>query len=70
MCHNPERSAPFEPGRSRTGGDVDTVPGVLWSGRPAHLSRWERWDAARIQLGLAVLTWALVAWVIRWSLSW
>lgn len=75
MRHDPEMPFPLRvplrgPDRSRFRGDVDTVPVGLWVRRPAHLSRWGLRDAALAQLSLAALTWALVAWIIRWSLSW
>ena len=58
------------PHRLRAGGEVDAVAGGLWSRPPAHLARWGLRDAALVQLCLAALTWAFVAWVIRWSLDW
>ena len=71
MRHDPEMPSPvYRPDLARVRGDVDTVPVGLWTRRSAHLSRWGLRDAALAQLGLAALTWALVAWIIRWSLSW
>lgn len=71
MRHDPEMS-PFlrRAHRLRAGGEVDAVAGGLWSRPPGHLSRWGLRDAALIQLCLAALTWAFVAWIIRWSLDW
>ena len=70
MRHDPEMPLHLRrPERSRAGGDLDAVPGYLWTRRPAHLSRWGLRDAVLAQLGLVALTWAFVALVIRWSLS-
>lgn len=71
MRHDPEMPPFLRPShRLRAGGDVDALAAGVWSRRPAHLARWGLRDAALVQLGLAALTWALVAWVVRWSLSW
>lgn len=71
MRHDPEMP-PFlrRFDRPRVGGDVDAVPIGLWTRRPDPLSRWGSRDAVLAQLSLVALTWAFVAWIIRWSLDW